>query len=47
MTAASLIDPVEFSCDLIRRPSVTPADAGDYKFHCEIHKSMTGTLTVE
>jgi succinyl-diaminopimelate desuccinylase len=28
MTVASPIDPVAFACDLIRRPSVTPADAG-------------------
>ena len=24
-----------------------PADAGSFKFHCKIHPSMTGTLTVE
>jgi plastocyanin len=24
-----------------------PSEAGDYKFHCEIHKSMTGSLTIE
>jgi plastocyanin len=24
-----------------------PAEPGDYPFHCEIHTSMTGTLTVE
>jgi plastocyanin len=27
--------------------TVAPSTPGTYKFHCEIHKSMTGTLTVE
>ncbi|MDB5432702.1 MAG: succinyl-diaminopimelate desuccinylase [Caulobacter sp.] len=39
MTAASLIDPVEFSCDLIRRPSVTPADAGAMDL---VHRKLEG-----
>jgi plastocyanin len=24
-----------------------PDEPGDYPFHCEIHSSMTGTLTVK
>jgi plastocyanin len=27
-------------------PLTAPGTAGDFAFHCEIHKSMTGTLTV-
>jgi plastocyanin len=28
-------------------PMAAPDEPGDYGFHCEIHSSMTGTLTVE
>ena len=28
-------------------PMAAPDEPGDYAFHCEIHSSMTGTLTVE
>ncbi len=28
-------------------PLTPPDEPGDYAFHCEIHDSMTGTLTVE
>ncbi len=28
-------------------PATAPAEAGSYPFHCEIHASMTATLTVE
>jgi plastocyanin len=28
-------------------PLTAPDEPGDYSFHCEIHSSMTGTLTVE
>jgi len=28
-------------------PGTAPEEPGDYTFHCEIHSSMTATLTVE